>query len=214
MSSSKKATTKRKGSLQDNEVKEVLDLIKKYAVPTAVVIVLVCGIFLFDRWLKSSKQTREVEADSALMNAIDAVDYQRIVDEYGSTSSAPIAMMNLAMTRYSEGDYEGAQQLYSDFLKKYPKHEMALQAELNVITCMESKGEYSEAHLLYSDFTAKHRDSYLAPMAMMGQARCLEGIGALDDARRTYEDLIVGYPGSSWADIADTRMTVLSKKVN
>jgi TolA-binding protein len=206
-------TTKRKGSLQESEVKEVLDFIRKYAVPTVVVIVLCCGTFLFFSWMRSSKAAREVKADSALMNAMDATDYQRIIDEYESTASAPIAMMNLAMTRFSDGAYDAAQELYTQFLQRYGNHEMALQAELNVITCREAKGELSEAHLLYGEFADKHRDSYLAPLAIMGQARCLEGMESMDEARRAYEDLIVAYPGSSWAEIANTRMTVISKKL-
>ncbi len=203
----------KKQALEQHEVKEVLDVIKKYAVPTTVVVLVVCGIFLFDRYLKASKASKEAEASTALMTAMGAADYEDILDEYGSTSSAPLAMMQLAMARFSEGNYDAAQELYSRFLKKYEKNDMALEAELNVITCREAKGEFSEAHLLYGDFKDRHADSYLAPFAMIGQARCLEAMENPAEAKRTYEDLIVAYPGSSWADLAETRMSVIESKI-
>lgn len=203
----------KKQALQNSEVGEVLNVIRKYGVPTAVAVLVVCGIFLFDRYLKNAKAAKNAKADAALMNAFSAADYQEILDEYGSTASAPFAMMSLAMTRFTEGDYAAAEKLYTEFLKKYGKHDMAVQAELNRITCREVQGELSEAHLLYGEFIAGHRESYLAPVAMMGQARCLEALGNEADALRAYEDLIVAYPGSSWSDLADTRMTVLSSKL-
>jgi len=203
----------KKQALEQNEVKEVLDVIRKYAVPTTIVILAVCGFFLFDRYLKSSKASREAKASTALMNAMSADDYQDILDDYGSTSSAPLAMMQLAKARFSDGNYDAAQELYNQFLKKYGKHEMALEAELNAVTCREAKGEYSEAHLLYGDFASKHSDSYLAPVAMLGQARCLEAMGNDAEAKRAYEDLIVAYPGSSWSDLAQIRMSVIESKL-
>lgn len=203
----------KKQALEQQEVKEVLNFIRKYIVPTAVVVLVVSGIFLFDRYLKSSKASKEGKADAALMAAMSAADYEEIIDKYGSTASAPIALMRLAMTRFSDGEYDAAQELYGQFLKKYGKHEMALQAELNSITCREASGEYSEAHQLYSAFIGKHRDSYLAPVALMGQARCMESMGNLSEAKRAYEDLIVGYPESSWSSLAETRMTVIDSKL-
>jgi TolA-binding protein len=203
----------KKQALEQNEVTEVLNIIKKYAVPAAVAVLVVCGIFMFDRYSKASKVKKESKADAALMSAGSAADYEAVLDKYGSTSSAPIALMQLGMARFAEGDLDAAQKCYEDFLKKYAKHDMVPQAELNIITCREAKGEYSEAHLLYGTFVDTHKDSFLAPAAMMYQARCLEAMENPAEAKRTYEDLIMAYPGSSWANLAESKMTVLSSKM-
>ncbi len=200
----------KKQALEQSEVKEVLVFIKKYIVPVAIVILAICAYFLVNRYFVSSRLNKEAKADSMLMNAMGPEDYQTIIDKYGSTPTAPIAMMNLAMARFSEGDYDAAQDLYGRFLKKYGKHEMAAQAELNQIVCREAKGDLSDAQILYADFANQHKDSYLAPIALMGNARCLENLGASVEAKQAYEDLIVAYPGSSWANLAETRMTVLN----
>ena len=204
----------KKQALEQSEVKEVMDVIKKYAVPATIFILVVCGIFLFDRYLKTSKASKEAKADAALVTAMSAADYEDIIADYGSTASAPIAMMRLAMARFSSGEYAAAQELYEEFVRKYPKHEMSRQAELNAITCRESKDELGEAHLLYGDYAAKYADSYLAPVAKMGQARCLEAMGNSAEAKRAYEDLVVTYPESSWANLAETRMSVIASKLD
>ena len=203
----------KKQSLEQQEVKEVLTFIRKYAKPTAIVTVAVCAFFLVDRYFKSSRLQKEAKADAALLQAASAYDYQAILDDYGSTPSAPPALMGLARQTFNAGQYEEADALYGRFLKKYGDHEMAVQAEFNQITCREAKGQIGDAHLLYGEFVNKHKDSYLAPLAMIAQARCLESLSLLADAKQVYEDLVFSYPGSSWAQMAEANLTVVESKL-
>jgi TolA-binding protein len=203
----------KKKSLEQQEVKEVLNFITKYAKPTAIVVIAVCAFFLVDRYFKSSRLQKEKEADSALLQAGSASDYQAILDDYGSTPAAPLALMGLARHTFNAGQYDEAYELYGKFLKKYGKHEMAVQAEFNQITCREAQGHIGDAHLLYGEFVNKHKDSYLAPLAMIAQARCLESLSMLADAKQVYEDLVFAYPGSSWAQMAEANLTVVESKL-
>jgi len=203
----------KKQSLEQQEVKEVLNFFKKYAKPAVIVILAVCAFFLVDRYLKSSRLQKEAAADAALMQARSASDFQAILDDYGSTPSAPLALMGLARQTFNAGQYDEAEALYGKFLKKYKKHEMAVQAEFNQITCREAKGQLGDAHLLYGEFVKKHPDSYLAPLAMISQARCLESLSLLADAKQVYEDLVFSYPGSSWAQMAEANLTVVESKL-
>ena len=203
----------KKQSLEQQEVKEVLNFITKYAKPTAIVVVAVCAFFLVDRYFKSSRLQKEIEADSALLQASSTYDYQAILDDYGSTPAAPLALMGLARQTFNAGQPEEADALYGKFLKKYGKHEMAVQAEFNQITCREARGQIGDAHLLYGEFVQNHRDSYLAPLAMISQARCLESLSLQADAKQVYEDLVFSYPGSSWAQMAEANLTVVDSKL-
>lgn len=203
----------KKQSLEQQEVKEVLNFIKKYAKPAVTVVLVVCAFFLVNRYFKSSRIQKEAKADAALMQAYSASDYQAILDDYGSSPSAPLALMGLARQTFNAGQYDEADALYGTFLKKYDKHEMAAQAEFNQITCREAKGQLGEAHLLYGEFVMNHKDSYLAPLAMISQARCLESLSLLADAKQVYEDLVFTYPGSSWAQMAEANLTVVESKL-
>jgi predicted negative regulator of RcsB-dependent stress response len=200
-------------ALEQKEVKEVLVFFRKYAKPAAIVIALACVIVLADKFFKSQRFKKEAAADTALMNARGAEDLQDIVNDYASTPTGPLALMELAREKFNAGQFDEAEELYTKFTKKHSDHELATQAELNLITCKEAKGQLGEAHLLYGQFAKKHEEAYLAPSAMIGQARCLEALDQLDEAQIAYEDIIVNFPETAWSRIAEANLKViLSKK--
>jgi len=200
-------------ALEQKEVKEVLVFFRKYAKPAGIAIVVVCAIVLADKFFKAQRHKKEAAADTALMDARSAEDLQKVVDKYGATPSAPMALMALAREKFNSGQFDEAEELYTRFTKKHGDHELAAQAELNLITCKEAKGQLDEAQLLYGGFAQKHAGSFLVPSAMMGQARCLEALDQLDEAQIAYEDIIVNFPETAWSRIAEANLkVVLGKK--
>ncbi|MBT8041555.1 MAG: tetratricopeptide repeat protein, partial [Pontiella sp.] len=193
-------------ALEQSEVKEVLGFFQKYAKPAATVIIVVCAFVLINNYFKSQRLKKTAKADAALLQAQTAADYQAVLDNYGSTPSAPLALMGLAQQKFNAGQVAEAEELYSRFRAKYGTHEMASQAELNQITCIEGKGEFSEAARLYDDFMNANPDSHLAPIALLGKARCLEATEQFDGARQVYEDILVNYSESAWAQIAESNL--------
>ncbi len=203
----------KKQALEQQEVKEVLVFFRKYAKPAAIAIAAICAIILVDKFFKARRFKEGAAADTALMEARDTGDLQRVVDEYASTPTAPLALMELARRKFNTGQFNEAEKLYTRFTKKYGGHELAAQAELNLISCKEVKGQFGEAHLLYGEFAKKHDGAFPVPSAKMGQARCLEALGELDEAQIAYEDLIVNYPETTWAQIAEANLKmILAKK--
>ena len=148
-------------------------------------------------------------ADTALMHAQGTADLQSIVDDYASTPSGPLALMELAREKFNAGQFDEAETLYTRFTKKHGDHELAAQAELNLITCKEAKGQLGDAHLLYGEFAKNHAGSYLVPSAMMGRARCLEALDLLDEAQIAYEDIMVNFPETTWSRIAEANLKVV-----
>jgi len=203
----------KKQALEQQEVKEVLVFLQKYAKPAAIAIIVICAIVLVDKLFKAQRHKKEATADTALMHAQSAEDLQAIVEDYASTPSGPLALMALAREKFNAGQFDEAEILYTRFKKKHGGHELAAQAELNLVTCKEANGQLGDAHLLYGEFVKKHVGSYLVPSAMMGQARCLEALDQLDEAQIAYEDIIVNFPETSWSRVAEANLkTVLGKK--
>jgi TolA-binding protein len=200
-------------ALENAEVKEVLNVIQKYAKPVATAIVVVCVLFLANNFFKSNRIKKEAKADAALMQAKTAEDYQAILNDFGKTPSAPLAMMGLAQEKFNAGQLDEAETLYGEFAAKYPRHDMAVQAEFNQITCKEAKGELSEAIILYGEFKDKHEGSHLAPVALLGQARCFESLDNYPEAKLVYEDIITFYPESGWSQIAESNLGVVESKL-
>lgn len=203
----------KKKAFEQQEVKEVLTFIQKYAKPATIALVVVCAIVLADRFFKSQRHMKEVIADAELMQARSAQDLQAVVDDYAATPAGPIALMGLAREKFNTGLFDEAEALYTTFVKKHAHHELTDQAKLNLIACKEAKGQLGDAHLLYGEFAKQHKGSYLEPEARMGQARCLEALGQLPEAQIAYEDIIVNFPESSWAQQAEANLKrVLGKK--
>lgn len=200
-------------ALEQQEVKEVLNFFKKYVKPAAIGIAVVCILVLANNFFKSNRLKKEAKADAALAQARTAADFQAVLDNYGSTPSAPLAMMGLAMENFNAGQVDQAAELYATFLNKYGRHEMAVQAEFNAITCKEAKDQYGDAHLLYGAFEKSNKGSHLAPMALLGKARCLMALEQYAEAKQVYEDIITFYPESGWSQAAEGKLVQIENKL-
>ncbi|MDF7826645.1 tetratricopeptide repeat protein [Pontiellaceae bacterium B12227] len=207
------AVKQRHNSLEQAEVKEVLNFINKYVKPAAIVVVIICGLFLTNSLLRLNREKKEAAADAKLLVAQSAADYQAILDDYGKTPSAPLAQLGLAQETFNDGKVTEAAALYGAFIKKYPKHEMVAQASYNQITCKEAMGQYPEAAAAYAQFKLDHEDSHLAPVALLGQARCLEAAKNLTGAKQVYEDIMAFFPDSGWAQMAEQNLSILNARM-
>jgi TolA-binding protein len=185
----------------------------KYVKPVGIAVLVVCTIFLAGSLMRHNRLKKEARADAALMVAASAADYQAILDQYGNTASAPMALLGLAQAEFNAARVAEAASLYADFLEEYPKHDMAVQAEYNGITCMEALRQYPEAAMAYGDFRAHYASSHLAPVALLGQARCLEALEDFAGAKRVYEDVMAFYPESGWSQLAEQNLSVVNAKV-
>lgn len=199
----------KKKALEQSEVKEVLNVIQKYAKPTATIILLICTFFLINTAFKNKRLKAEEAADSALLKARVAADFQAIIDQHGKTPAAPVAMLGLARVNFNDGLVEVAESTYDAFLKKYGTHAMAEQAEFGLITCKEAQGHLEDAIRLYDEFKTKHPNSYLAVSALMQKAFCQKTAGKTAEAKQTYEDIIAFYPDTQWATLAASNLKSL-----
>jgi len=200
-------------ALEEAEVKDFLNLIIKYAKPSFIAVIIVCAFFLTNSFFKNNRIKKQAKADTALMQASTAADLQAVLDDFGSTPSAPLALMRLAQKKFNAGQINEATALYSKFLKKYGKHEMATQARLNQITCTKSEGKQQEAADQFGEFAKTYETSPLAPVALLSQARCLEELSKFDEAKHAYEDLIVNHPRSNWTQDAEHKLKILQSKL-
>ena len=200
-------------NLEKAEVKEVLAFMQKYVKPAAIGLLIVCAFVLTNSFFKNTRLKKEAAADAALLEARNAADYQAILENYGKTPSAPIALMGLAQEKFNAGQAAEAEALYSEFLQKHKKHEMVFQAEFNLITCKEAQQQFGDAIILYGDFKVAHPESHLAPVALLGKARCLEALDNFSEAKQVYEDIITFHPQSGWSRIAESNLAVVESKL-
>ena len=152
-------------------------------------------------------------ASMALATSQSTEDLQLILDDYGSTPSAPSALLTLAGRLFQEARYDEAQAAYEQFKTKYPDHPMALATDICQAQVTEAAGNPAEAQAQFEAFAAAHPDSYLVPLAQMGRARCLQQQGQLDEARTVYEDFLVEQPEGPWTTMAETNLKLVQRDI-
>ncbi|NQU41546.1 MAG: tetratricopeptide repeat protein [Lentisphaerae bacterium] len=167
----------------------------KITIVVAIIAVAIGGSNLYKR----RQQGRIADASAQLAAARNAEDLEALVESYGSTPSAPLALLQLAKTAYDGGDYARAQEHYEAFGSHYARHELADVARLGLIHCREARGELQAAEEGFSAFLADNPKHFLAGQASLGQARCLEQLGRFEDARVAYENMVASEDESLWS---------------
>jgi tetratricopeptide (TPR) repeat protein len=202
---------------QHDELAEVKQFIDAYGKPIVtgilVVLIAVAAIQLFT----SRRQSRNAEAARQLGAATTIPDFESIVENYGSTSSAPSALLAAAKLYYDNANYEIALAKYDAFIRDNPEAPMLTTAELGRIFCIEARNaeaSLQEAANAYAAFAKANPDSFLVSQAIFGQARCFEQLGELENARAVYEDFIAKHAESPWILRAENLLEQVTRRID
>jgi predicted negative regulator of RcsB-dependent stress response len=174
----------------------------------AVIAVAVFG----SNMVRSHKRRSIADASAQLAASRSTQDLEAIVADYGSTPSAPLALLQLAKASYDMGNFNGAMMHYESFVDSYAGHELASVAEVGLIHCREARGELQAAASEFKAFAEANSDDFLAPTAQLGQARCVEQLGRFDDARIIYENMVADLGDSMWSDLAAEQLETLEDR--
>jgi predicted negative regulator of RcsB-dependent stress response len=201
----------KKQALEEHEVKEVVGFLKRYGKLIGTGILAATVTVIASKGCASYKASRLVKAEQALMSARTPQQLEEVVNQYGSTPSAPVALLNLAKTYFNIGETAQARVQYERFIKKYKKHDLRPVAELGLAYCTEADGDFNGAAAQFADFSGKHSGSYLHPMAVLSISRCMEQAGRIDEARIVLEDFLAENAGTAWAGSAEGALKQLNE---
>jgi len=201
----------KKHGLEKHEVTEVVGFLKRYGKLIGIGVLAAAVTVIASRGYANYKASRLVKAEQMLMAAKTPPQLEEVVTQYGSTPSAPVALLDMAKTLFNMGDYAQARAQYERFLKKYSQHDMRPTAELGLAYCTEADGDFNDAAVQFADFAKKHSLNYLQPTAILSVARCMEQAGRKDEARVVLEDFLTQNAGSAWAGTAENALKQLTK---
>jgi TolA-binding protein len=202
----------KKQELEKHEVTEVVGFLKRYGKLIGIGVLAAAVTMLVSMGIANYKASRLTKAEQALMTAKTPQQLEDVVTQYGSTPSAPVALLDMAKTLFNIGDYAQARAQYERFLKKYSTHDMRPTAELGLAYCTEADGKFNDAATQFADFAKKHSSNYLHPMAILSVARCMEQAGRKDEARVVLEDFLTQNADTAWAGTAETALKQLTEK--
>ena len=114
---------------------------------------------------------------------------------------------NLAL--YREEKFNEAISGFKTFLSKYPKSDLADNAQFWIGECYMSLGQFEQAILAYQDVMKKYGKGNKIPSSMLRQAIAFYEIKDKTSAKLLLNKLIKQYPKSKEADIAKKKLETI-----
>lgn len=119
-------------------------------------------------------------------------------------------LYNETLGTFQEGNYWDAVDGFKSFIKKYPKSDLADNAQFWIGESYMSLKKYKQAILAYQEVIKKYPKGNKVPNAMLRQALAFYEIKDKISARLLFKKIIKKYPNSSEAKIAKTKLNILN----
>jgi tol-pal system protein YbgF len=142
-------------------------------------------------------------AASAKPSAPAAADVPRPADKK--------EFLALAQSKQRAGEVAVARQLYLDFLRKYPRDELAGEAHFQLAESYFAEDKCAEALPEYGQLVKGFPSSKSMPAALLHSADCFQRLKNLDAAQAALEQVVKRYPGTEAAKKAKARLLELKK---
>jgi tol-pal system protein YbgF len=125
--------------------------------------------------------------------------------------TSELSLYDSSLATYREGKYQEAREGFEDFLKRYPKSDLADNANFWIGESYMALGRYEQAILAYQEVIKKYPNGNKVPSALLRQAIAFVEIKDEMSAKLLLQKIIKNYPGSSEAKIAQTKLKSLGK---
>ena len=126
---------------------------------------------------------------------------------------SPQKAWDAAFNDYTSGQWDLAIAGFEFFLKSFPTHTRAGEAQLNIGNSYFAMGNYPQASTAFQKVISDFAQSSAVPTAYYKLGLSYEQMKQLDLARRAYETVIKNYPTAIGdASLAKQRLDALTKK--
>jgi tol-pal system protein YbgF len=120
-------------------------------------------------------------------------------------------VLALAQEKAKAGDVTLARQLYSEFLKKWPKDALAADAHFGLGETYFTEDRCREALFEYGKLLQEYPKAEATPNAYLRSSDCFKKLKMQEESRLALEELVKGYPKSEAAKTAKSRLAELDK---
>ncbi len=104
------------------------------------------------------------------------------------------------------GDFGRGREVFQDFLRRYPQHELAVNAMYWMGEAWYGEKKYENAILQFQDVIQRHPDHAKAPAALLKQGLAFQALGDSKNARAIFRKVVENYPKSDEAAKAKERL--------
>lgn|GEM_PF-1720521 len=177
------------------------------AVLAAVVLLLLAGIGA--GWWWQQRAAQDAEASKRFAEATKPEDWKQVAEGFSGTSSAPLALLQLAQEARERNALDEAMTWTEQFLSRHPSHPLAPATELSRALLWEAQGKTEEARSAFEAIAAAEPAHPFAGAAAVGRARLLVAEGKATAARQILSEFIGDDRGSAFASEAARMLRTL-----
>ena len=153
-----------------------------------------------------------VEASRAFQKGIKIDSVRTLNFLLSDQQNIPVywqAFYNAAITLMGEGKYEEAVAGFRSFLEKYPKLDLADNAQFWIGECYMAQKQYEQAILAYQEVIKRYPKGNKVPSAILRQALAFYEIGDKISSKLLLKKVIKEYSDSSEAKIAEAKLKTI-----
>jgi tol-pal system protein YbgF len=172
---------------------------------------------------ESNQQLRGLQNELALVRDDLGLKVRAIEDQVVRLAERPAAVAAVPAaaetpeTIYSRGldlvqkagDFSGGRDAFQEFLKRYPQHDLAVNAMYWIGEAWYGEKKYENAILQFQDVIQRHPDHPKAPAALLKQGLAFQALGDSKNARAILKKVVESYPKSDEAAKAKERLAQL-----
>jgi len=121
----------------------------------------------------------------------------------------PVKFYNSALKLYRSGQYLDAMDAFNRFIKKFPRHKLAGNAQYWIGECLLAMGKKKEAILAFDKVVKKYPGSPKLPSALLKEGLVFLSMGDRTVARILLKRVVDEYPDTDQARIAAKKLRSL-----
>lgn len=163
--------------------------------------------------LNSLSQPQSEQADVPSPVAKDSIaEIQEILDNYPNTSASGNAAFLKAGVHMTEGHYDEALKVYTDWISSHSGHELVPGAMLGKATAEMNLNHFTESLKTLQDIQSQFPNFPLMDVVKFEMGKRFESLENWDSARLNYREIIDRFPDSSWRSLAETNIAEIDRK--
>lgn len=154
------------------------------------------------------KSAKDTKAYLGLIHAKEEQQQAKVVEPKPEEKkiSPEEALYEKSLAVYKSGDMEKAIAGFNEFIKTYPKSDLADNAQFWIGESHMSLKQHEQAILAYQKVIKQYPKGNKVPNAMLRQALAFQAINDHTSAKLLYKKLIRSYPKSNEANIAKKKL--------
>ena len=172
------------------------------------VLVLLCGSIYFGLQVI---QTQNAEKAYSAAQSIEA--WQAVIRQYPNSVAAGNAYLRIGAKLREDGKYSESDSNYETFIRRFPKHPLAVNGYMGLAANAESEKNPDKALEYWRQVATLFGNSFQAPMALFHEARITAAKGQWKEAQALYESIVQRFPESTAAGISSHEAGSLADRV-